>query len=82
MMVYKISNRCDEKEVSGCENESEVLPKWRLWTKQSFSYPILAVEGWENLKQHKDNTHKSLTSSVLAVTTIKAIHILYYDKNA
>ena len=81
LMVYKISNRYDERKALTSEDESGALPKWSLWTKQTFSYPILAVEGWENLKRHKEDNHKYFTPSVLAVTTIKAIHILYYDRN-
>ena len=81
LMVYKISNRCNERKAVASEDENESLPKWRLWTKQTFSYPILSVKGWENSKRHKNDNHQYLTTSVLAVTSIKAIHILYYDIN-
>ena len=64
-----------------CTDGKVDFPVWKLWCRQTYSDPILAIDGWETRRIHRteDNHNDFLSGSILVVTTTKAIHILKYD---
>ena len=80
LIVYKVSN--EDPNVAS-DIAKDILPSWTLLTRQKFPFPILAVNGWRNPKAPSPHQENVSANSMLAVTTIKAVHILEYDrKNA
>ena len=75
LIIYKISEDKNPNDDLASKTSCDLTPKWKIWIRKSFSYPILAVEGWSKYDDNED-----LANSILAVTTIKTIHILQYDK--
>ena len=76
LIIYKISEDSYPNQELNENTSHDFAPKWKVWMRKSFPYPILAVDGWENVDSCEDSA-----VSILAVTTIKTIHILQYDKS-
>ena len=81
LIIYKISQENNDDKELDSNSSSNRIPNWMVWIRKSFTYPILAVEGWEMASDPTKPNHEDFTTSILAVTTIKTIHILQYDKN-
>lgn len=75
LIIYKMYKDKNPNDEHATKTSCDPSPKWKIWMRKSFSYPILAVEGWTKYDDNAD-----LVNSILAVTTIKTIHILQYDK--
>jgi len=82
LIVYKISENANDNKKLGSNTSHDLIPNWKVWMKKSFPYPILAVEGWERENSSIDSFGMDSAASILIVTTIRAIHILQYQKKS
>ena len=82
LIVYKISENVNDTRKQDSNTSHDLIPNWSVWMRKSFPYPILAVEGWERESRSNDSFDMYSAASILVVTTIRAIHILQYDKKS
>merc|ERR1712223_198664 len=82
LIVYKMSENRNDSRVLNSITSHDLIPNWRVWMRKSFPYPILAVEGWERDNSSNASSDLDSAASILVVTTIRAIHILQYDKKS
>ena len=84
LLVYKMYPRNEENESNILSRDTFANLAWKLWARQAFPDPILAIQSWVNSNED-DNKNKGVHNeysriSTLVVTTNKAIHILQYDQ--
>ena len=55
LIIYKISEDKNPNDELASKTSCDLTPKWKIWIRKSFSYPILAVEGWSKYEDNHSN---------------------------